>query len=199
MSRPQQDAYLMGALEWLRDRHGAENVFYAGGIERSRARHVSIREFYSRINAPTPGLDRAADLPQPKVLETKRQYGERVYGHVRDTVGPVLRSVRLTQAELAARDAQGFRRAAEESRQAVSSARLDVEVQRRHGEQKLERAETQLRDVLELVLRGGPPLEQRRQAMLAALGREVENRSRGPGRGVDHDEPDLDRGPKLNM
>jgi hypothetical protein len=256
LSRPQQDAYLMGALEWLRARHGAENVFYAGihrdettphlyayvvprdgerlncrkwlggskalsqmqtefaevvgqshglerGIERSRARHVSIREFYSRISAPTPDVGRAAHLPQPKVLETKRQYGERVYEHVRGTVSPVLRSVsaKLTQAELVARDAQGFRRAAEESRQAVSSARLDVEVQRRHGQQKLERTETQLREVLELVLRGGPALEQRRQTMLAALGRQVENRSRGLGRGrdIDHDEPDLDHGPKLGL
>ncbi|MEX3968880.1 hypothetical protein AB4Y42_43495 [Paraburkholderia sp. EG286B] len=69
------------------------------------------------------------------MLETKRQYGERVYDHLKDSVCPVLRSVstRLTHAELATCDAQGFRRAAEESR-------LDVEVQRRHGQQKLERA-----------------------------------------------------------
>jgi hypothetical protein len=151
--------------------------------------------------SPDPDLSRAADLPQPKVLETKRQYGARVYDHVKDTVSPVLRSVsaKLTQAELTARDAQGFRRAAEESLQAVSSARLDVEVQRRHGQQKLERSETQLRELLQLVLRGGSALEQRRQVMLAACGREVENRSRVPGHNVNHDEPDLDRGPKLGL
>jgi hypothetical protein len=63
------------------------------GIERSRPRHVPIREFYSRINAPTPDISRAADLPQPRMLETKRKYGERVYDHVKETVGPALRSV----------------------------------------------------------------------------------------------------------
>jgi Plasmid recombination enzyme len=101
--------------------HGLER-----GIERSRARHVSIREFYSRINAPTPDISRVADLPQPRMLETKRRYGERVYDHVKETVGPALRSVsaKLTQAELVTRDVQGLKQAVDDSRKAVASAQL---------------------------------------------------------------------------
>jgi hypothetical protein len=241
-SRSQQDAYLMDALEWLRARHGAENVVYAGihrdeitphlyayvvprdgerlncrkwlggskalsqmqtefaqvvgqrhelerGIERSRARHVSIREFYSRISAPTPDISSVADLPGPKLLETKRQYGERVYDHVKEKVGPVLRSVsaKLTQAELVTRDAQGLKQAVDESRKAVAGARLDAEAHRQHGLQKLERTETQLRELFELLLRGGAPLETRRRELLAALGREVENRN-GDGRDLGRDD-----------
>ncbi|MEX3953675.1 hypothetical protein AB4Y40_39015 [Paraburkholderia sp. EG287B] len=49
------------------------------------------------------------------------------------------------------------------------------------------------------MLRGGPALEQRRQVMLAALGKEVENRSRCSGHSADQDEPDLDRGPKVGL
>jgi hypothetical protein len=171
--------------------HGLER-----GIERSRARHVSIREFYSRINAPTPDISCVPDLPPPKVLETKRRYGERVYDHVKETVGPALRSVsaKLTQAELVTRDVQGLKQAVDDSRKAIASAQLAADAQRRHGQQKVERVETQLHELLELVLRGGAPLETRRHEMLAALAREVENRNRDR-----HDwSPDRGSGPEID-
>ena len=128
------------------------------------------------------------------MLETKRQYGERVYDHVKEKVGPVLRSVsaKLTQAELVTRDVQGLKQAVDESRKAVTGARLDAEAHRKHDQQKLERTETQLHDLFKLVLRGGGALEARRQEMLAALGREIENRNRPDGL------PDRDSGPETD-
>jgi hypothetical protein len=241
-SRPQQDAYLMDGLAWLRTRHGPENVVYAGihrdettphlyayvvprdgerlncrrwlggakalsrmqtefaevvgqkhelerGIERSRARHVSIREFYGRINAPEPDISRMADLPGPKMIESRRQYGERVYDHVRDQINPAWRAMRdkLTQASLASGNAEGLKKA-------VLEARIDADIQRKHGQQTLERTNQELKRVIDAVLRGGAPLEDLRRHMLAALGREVHSRNRDTGQPV----PDPDNGPDID-
>ncbi|HGU3571345.1 TPA: MobV family relaxase [Escherichia coli O103:H2] len=119
-SREEQDAYFADSLEWLRERHGAENVVYAGvhrdettphmyayvvpldrdtgrlnakkwlggskalnqmqtefvdrigqrhglerGIERSKARHQTIRQFYGNLEA----ADRQQIAVDPKQVE----------------------------------------------------------------------------------------------------------------------------------
>lgn len=152
-SRQDQDAYFADALQWLRDKHGAENVLYAGihrdettphmyayvmpkdehgklncraffgekdalskmqtdfaqtvgqqhGLERglkgSKARHTNIREYYARVNAQntpkTPGID----VPEPKMLEAKGDYGKRVAESVLQQIGPELLTTRAKAAE----------------------------------------------------------------------------------------------------
>lgn len=128
-TREQQDAYFGDALDWLRHKHGAENVVYAGihrdettphlyayvvpidrtgklncrtylggtkhtmsklqtdfakdvgkrhglerGIENSKAKHVSIRQYYSRVNAgfePLPEVQ----TPVPKLRPEPQKPG----------------------------------------------------------------------------------------------------------------------------
>ena len=119
-SREEQDAYFRDGLEWLKQRHGAENVIYAGihrdeqtphmyayvvpidergklncrsflggakalnqmqtefaqevgqqhglqrGIEGSKARHVSVQQYYSRVNKAFEPLPEVKTIP-PKV------------------------------------------------------------------------------------------------------------------------------------
>ncbi|WP_052024647.1 MobV family relaxase, partial [Photobacterium leiognathi] len=51
------------------------------GVHKSSATHTSIKEFYSKIQTPTPKLKDVAkeiDFPEPKFLESKESYGERV-------------------------------------------------------------------------------------------------------------------------
>lgn len=121
-SREQQDAYFADSLEWLKERHGAENVVYAGihrdettphmyayvvpldrdtgrlnakkwlggskalnqmqtefadrigqrhglerGIERSKARHQTVRQFYANLDA----ADRHQIAVDPKQVEPR--------------------------------------------------------------------------------------------------------------------------------
>lgn len=52
--------------------HGLER-----GIEGSKARHTTIRQYYARVNRPYRKAP-VVELPEPKLLEGKRDYGERV-------------------------------------------------------------------------------------------------------------------------
>ena len=137
-----QDAYFRDALDWLKARHGAENVVYAGihrdestphmyayvvprvgdrlncraflggskalsqmqtdfakrvglphglerGLERSKARHTTIREFYGRV-ASTTHRSPNVDVPDPSMGErlNPRAYGVRVANSVLDQLQP---------------------------------------------------------------------------------------------------------------
>ncbi|CAE6871797.1 hypothetical protein R69746_08484 [Paraburkholderia aspalathi] len=168
------------------------------GIERSRARHVSIREFYGRLQEqPVPERVTLAELPEPKLLETKRQYAERAVGQVHTQLVPMWKAMhaKAVQAELASSNTEGLKKAVLEARQSVKSAALEVDVHRKHGQQKVERIQKDLDQVIAAVVRGGAPLEDLRRQLLAELGREVENRNRGTyGRNPDRDEgPEIDR------
>jgi len=133
-SRAEQDAYLMDALAWIRERHGAANVVYAGihrdestphlyayavpldpdtgrlnakrwlggaralsemqtefaqrvgkahglqrGIEGSKARHTTVREWYAQVERELPPPP-SIDVPNPALSDrvNPRAYGERV-------------------------------------------------------------------------------------------------------------------------
>ncbi len=142
-SREQQDGYFADALDWLKAKHGAENVFYAGihrdemtphmyayvvpkdaagklncraflggakalsemqtdfaekvgrphglerGLERSRARHTSIKEYYGRVQAAERPVA-AVDVPEPSLAErlNPSAYGHRVANSVLQQIGP---------------------------------------------------------------------------------------------------------------
>lgn len=141
-TRAEQDAYFRDALDWLKKRHGAENVFYAGvhrdettphmyayvvprvgdklncraflggskalsemqtdfaeavgkphdldrGLERSKARHTSIREFYGRVNSPAgemPPVDPQA--PNERDKADPLAYGRKVAAAVMQQIAP---------------------------------------------------------------------------------------------------------------
>lgn len=63
------------------------------GIERSKATHTTIRDYYSRVASPTP-LAPSVSLPEPKTLESKQAYGKRVaeavLGHIKPTWNALL-------------------------------------------------------------------------------------------------------------
>jgi hypothetical protein len=142
-SRQQQDAYFADALTWLKAKHGAENVVYAGvhrdettphmyayvvprvgdklnakaffggakalnalqtdfaakvgqkhglqrGLERSKARHQTIREYYAKTAAATPPRP-SVEIPEPSMSErmNPKAYGVRVANEVIAQVNPV--------------------------------------------------------------------------------------------------------------
>lgn len=176
-SRADQDRYFEDALTWLKARHGAENVVYAGihrdeitphmyayvvplddqgklncrsfyggaaalsgmqtdfanrvgkrhglsrGIEGSKARHTTVREFYAGIRAaekPQPAIPaafveprvtKAGGLLKAAVVETSEQVAERVTKAMHETYasvqaaasGTVVERKKRLQAEATAR------------------------------------------------------------------------------------------------
>ena len=64
--------------------HGLER-----GLERSRARHTSIREYYGRVQVAERVAPRV-DVPEPSLTErlNPKSYGERVAKSVLEQIGP---------------------------------------------------------------------------------------------------------------
>lgn len=79
----------LSAKEFIGDRHkmSEDQTSFAEamrplrlerGLEGSKAHHTTIREYYARARAATPSKTPTMDLPEPKLLEKKSTYGERV-------------------------------------------------------------------------------------------------------------------------
>ena len=163
-SRQEQDAYFRDALEWLRSKHGSDQVVYAGihrdettphmyayvvpvdpdtgrlnakkwlggakalnemqtdfahqvgrvhglqrGIEGSKARHTTVREFYAAIKGQDHGHSEiSADQVKPAVLkkgfltsllETPEQTAERLTDQVKKSYEPVVRNASVARLE----------------------------------------------------------------------------------------------------
>lgn len=150
--RKGQDSYFSDALDWLKTKHGADNVLFAGvhrdettphmyayvvpkvngklnarhffggvhalkelqtdfaatvgalhgferGIEGSKARHTSIKDYYKRVNEPLPKLY-APELPETSFFESKPDYATRAISPVIDMANKRLDAVHLKNKEL---------------------------------------------------------------------------------------------------
>jgi hypothetical protein len=141
-SLDEQNYYFHDSIEWLKQKHGAENLAYIGvhrdettphmyayvvpiddkgklnarhflggakalnemqtdfaekvgkkhglerGIEGSKAQHRSIQNYYAHVNAvKVPQINRP-NIPDPKLLESKKSYGERVSNDLIEKLKP---------------------------------------------------------------------------------------------------------------
>ncbi len=168
--RASQDAYFGDALDWLKKRHGAENVVYAGihrdettphmyayvvprvgeklncraflggakalsqmqtdfadkvgrahglerGLERSKARHTTIREFYGRVGKPAEKAP-PLDVPEPSMGDrlNPKAYGEKVARSVVEQLRPTwsVLQAKAQATELAQKQAREARAAFED-------------------------------------------------------------------------------------
>lgn len=167
-SRTAQDAYFSDALDWLKAKHGAENVVFSGvhrdettphmyayvvprvgeklnakaffggakalnalqtdfsqsvgvkhgferGLERSKARHTSIREYYARVVDKTPEMPVIATL-KPTIADRLdvKSYGDRVVNDVISQVNPSFAALKSKELEL-----DGLKKQVETLRQRV--------------------------------------------------------------------------------
>lgn len=78
----------------------AEHVKTLGlerGIEGSKAKHTRIKEYYAKVNQPTPQI-KQVDRPKAGVFETTAQYGDKVVNSVLEQIKPQWESmVELTK------------------------------------------------------------------------------------------------------
>lgn len=68
----------------------AEHVKTLGlerGIEGSKAKHTRIKEYYAKVNQPTPQI-KQVDRPKAGIFETTAQYGEKVVNSVLEQIKP---------------------------------------------------------------------------------------------------------------
>ena len=118
------------------------NLGLERGIEGSKARHQTIRQYYARVNEPTADLP-DVDVPAPSMTDRLHpaEYGKRVADLVSDQLRPT-----LLNSQAKARESDARARRAAEARQAAESA---TEARKR-AEERLRALERQFRPLADL-------------------------------------------------
>jgi hypothetical protein len=80
-----------------------KNLGLERGIEGSKAKHTRIKEYYAKVNEPTPQI-KQLERPKAGIFETTAQYGEKVVNSVLEQIKPQWESMaeltkRLEQPE----------------------------------------------------------------------------------------------------
>lgn len=115
----------LSAKEFIgnREKMSADQTSYAAkvqdlglerGIEGSKAKHVTIQQYYARVNAATPPAPRV-DVPEPNVKDrlNPTEYGQRVAQSVIDQLQPTFKALqaKAQHADLAKQQAEAAERA----------------------------------------------------------------------------------------
>jgi hypothetical protein len=125
------------------------------GIEGSKAKHVSIQQYYSRVNAATPKAP-SVDVPEPTMKErlNPSEYGKRVAQSVIDQISPAYSalSAKAEQADLAKARAEAL----EGARKAVEAS---AEAKVQNLAQQLKTVKEATSEVLNAIREGGAKLD----------------------------------------
>lgn len=80
-----------------------KNLGLERGIEGSKAKHTRIKEYYAKVNEPTPQI-KQVERPKAGIFETTAHYGEKVVNSVLEQIKPQWESMaELTKEVRAAR------------------------------------------------------------------------------------------------
>ena len=99
------------------------------GVQGSKAKHTSIREYYNDVNNYEPELNIVLQTPEPNgMFESKTQYAERIIESVIEQIEPKLKELNLlaNQTRSAKKDAQNALKTASEARKALSDLQEHV-------------------------------------------------------------------------
>lgn len=99
------------------------------GIQGSKAKHTSIREYYNDVNNYEPQPQVVLEKPEPNgIFESKAQYAERILESVIKQVEPKLKELSLlaSQTRAAKKEAEAAIKNAEEARKALSDLQEQV-------------------------------------------------------------------------
>jgi hypothetical protein len=162
------------------------------GIKGSKARHQTIREYYALANSVQPLKTPEIDVPEPKMLETKATYGNRVAQATIDAINPTVMgwqakaaaaAKRIEAAELARRQAEQQVKAAESQKREAEQRINALKEREKKIVENLNMVVDDRKSILKIVVNGGLALEQLRekvQKMLRPKAQEPERR--GPSR-----------------
>ncbi|HHX4112465.1 TPA: MobV family relaxase [Proteus mirabilis] len=143
------------------------------GLEGSRARHTSIRQYYARVNAKTPEIG-SVELPRGRPFEGYKHYGARVVESIRKEANPVINAM---AAKADAYDSEKQRandatKTAEKNRKALLAASQEMLKLRAVAQDKADKGVK----LLSIIEQGGDTL-QRLQAKLRNDRRQEQQRS----------------------
>ena len=99
------------------------------GVQGSKAKHTSIREYYNDVNNYEPEPNIVLQTPEPNgMFESKTQYAERIIESVIEQIEPKLKELNLlaNQTRSAKKDAQNALKTASEARKALSDLQEHV-------------------------------------------------------------------------
>lgn len=97
-----------------------KNLGLERGIEGSKAKHTRIKEYYAKVNEPTPQI-KQVKRPKAGVFETTTQYGEKVVSSVLEQIKPQWESM----AELT-KEIRTARKEASEARKTLLELQNEV-------------------------------------------------------------------------
>ena len=139
------------------------------GIKGSKARHQTIREYYALANSVETPKTPQIDVPEPKLLEGKAAYGNRVVQAALDAINPAYRhwmakatasTKRIEAAELARRQAEQQAKAAETQKREAEQRINALKEREQKIVENLNTVVDDRKDIVEIVIRGGVELEQ---------------------------------------
>lgn len=99
------------------------------GVQGSKAKHTSIREYYNDVNNYEPEPNIVLQAPEPNgMFESKTQYAERIIESVIEQIEPKLKELNLlaNQTRSAKKEAQNALKTASEARKALSDLQEHV-------------------------------------------------------------------------
>lgn len=99
-----------------------KNLGLERGIEGSKAKHTRIKEYYAKVNEPTPQI-KQLERPKAGIFETTAQYGEKVVNSVLEQIKPQWESM----AELT-KEIRAARKEASETRKTLLELQNEVKL-----------------------------------------------------------------------
>lgn len=158
----------LSAKEFIgnRDKMTADQTSYAAkvqdlglerGIEGSKAKHVTIQQYYARVNAATPPAPRV-DVPEPNVKDrlNPTEYGQRVAQSVIDQLQPTFKALqaKAQHTDIAKQQVEAAERARKAAEATAAAERNNA---LRLAEVAAE-ATQKANDVMTVVFKGGEGL-----------------------------------------
>lgn len=159
----------LSAKEFIgnRDKMSADQTSYAAkvadlglerGIEGSKAKHVTIQQYYARVNAATPPAPKV-DVPEPSLTDRAKvaDYGHKVAQSVIEQLQPAFRALqaKAQHADLAKQQAE----AAERARKAAEATKEAERDRANMLAAKLKDVQDTGQQIMQTIVNGGLALE----------------------------------------
>lgn len=165
----------LSAKEFIgnRDKMSADQTSYAAkvadlglerGIEGSKAKHVTIQQYYARVNAATPPAPKV-DVPEPSLTDRAKvaDYGHKVAQSVIDQLQPTFKALqaKAQHADLAKQQAE----AAERARKAAEATKEAERGKAQSLAEALKGLQESGQKMIHTIVKGGDGLAQLQKAL----------------------------------
>ncbi len=152
------------------------------GIKGSKARHQTIREYYALANSVEPLKTPEIHVPDPKLLEGKAAYGNRVAQATLDAINPAFLGwqAKATAAAKRIENANKDKAAAQARERDAKNLAHAAQIGRKNAQDEAEKLREKFAQLQKIILAGGEPLKNLQESIKQA----VEQRQNAPKRSI---------------